>query len=147
MVRMKMELIHARPPMYDEIADAFDVRGKPILFAWGNVIYAPQTSDISVPLLRHEEAHGKRQLQFEKISGWWTRYINDPDFRLEEEKIGHIAEYLALLRNYSARNDRRRVLSFVAGKLASNLYRYSITKDEARRVLEDGHRRFEAGLC
>jgi len=134
---MKMELIHARPPMYDEIADAFDVRGKPILFAWGQIIYAPQSSDISVPLLRHEEAHGKRQLQFEKISGWWTRYINDPDFRLSEELIGHAAEYRALLARSSGRSTRRTALSFVAGKFASPLYKYDLSKEKALKMLED----------
>ncbi len=132
-----MRLIRARPPNYDEICEAFPVKVKPILFAYGDIIYAPQTSDISVPLLRHEEAHGKRQLQFEKISGWWTRYINDPDFRLSEELIGHIAEYRALLARGSGRSIRRTALSFVAGKFASPLYRYDLSKEKALKMLED----------
>lgn len=125
--------------MYDEIAAAFDVRGKPVLFAWGSYLYAPLSASVSVPLLKHEEAHGLRQRQFPSIEDWWRRYILDAEFRLEEEKIGHRAEYEALLSRTSGRAERRKMVSFVAGKLASPLYRYSFTKDEARRFLENGN--------
>lgn len=156
---MIMEVTRARPPMFDEIAAAFDVIGKPMLFAWGRCIYAPlNKTDVSVHLIRHEEAHGLRQMQFsyemiamagespEKlpdsdenaIRGWWRKYIDDPAFRLAEEKIGHLAEYRSLLGRASGRVERREALSRVAGKLAAPLYRYRITKDEARRFLENG---------
>ena len=132
-----MQLINARPPMYDEIASVFDVRGKPVLFAWGNIIYCPVPCPLPSHLLKHEEVHGRRQIST-GIENWWKRYLDDAQFRLDEEKLGHRAEYEWLTRNAN-RADKRRHLSHVAGRLSAALYRYSITKDEARRYLENGN--------
>lgn len=143
--------------MFDEIAKVFDVRGKPVLFAWGDIIFAPSgVSSVSPQLIAHEGVHGKRQKSFsytklfirgepepidldadreQSIAGWWKMYLSDPEFRLEEEKLGHRAEYLALCAALPSRSDRRRHLSHVAGRLASPLYRYSITKEQAKTYL------------
>lgn len=139
--------------MYEEIAKVFDIKGKPMLFAWGDLIYAPVgVSSVSQALQAHERIHGKRQLFYgpglpsahvvdqKRIQGWWEQYLADPAFRLAEEKLGHIAEFNELCQRSSSRSDRRRHLSFVSGRLASPLYRYSITKSEAREVLEHGYR-------
>lgn len=156
-----MQLIRERPPLFDEIAAVFDVKGKPVLFAWGDAIYAPSgVSTVAPQLLAHEAVHGRRQKVFSyslmrmgfddqmtdldpdrehAITGWWRKYISDPAFRLAEEIPAHIAEYKNLCERLPSRSDRRRHLSLVAGRLASPLYRYSISKDEARKVLEDGN--------
>lgn len=137
--RLTVKISNARPPMYDEIASVFDVRGKPVLFAWGDTIYCPVPCPIRPHLLMHEKAHGARQIET-GIEEWWKRYLSDPEFRLEEEKIGHLAEYQWLADRCASRADRRRNLSHVASRLSSALYRYKITKDEARRFLENGRR-------
>lgn len=129
--------------MFDEIAKVFDVKGKPVLFAWGDVIFAPSgVSSVSPQLIAHEGVHGRRQLAMHDDSDtairlWWSFYLHDPEFRLEEEKLGHRAEYEALCEMLPARNDRRRHLSHVAGRLASPIYRYSITKEQAKVYLGD----------
>lgn len=141
-----MQIIRAHPPNFEEIASVFDVRGKPVLFAWGGAIYAPVSCNVPPHIIAHESVHGHRQLQFPQIAGWWRRYLHDEEFRLEEEKLGHIAEYQHLVDHSSGRTERRRHLSHVAGRLSSALYRYKITKDEARRVLENGYKRDEGRL-
>lgn len=141
-----MRLVRDRPPLYDEICKVFDVRGKPVLFAWGDVIYAPSgVSSVSKQVMAHESVHGRRQLTYidgigydsgmKRIEHWWHRYLIDATFRLAEEKLGHKAEYEELCEMLPSRSDRRRHLSHVAGRLAAPLYRYAITKDEAKRFL------------
>lgn len=134
-----MRVSRERPPNYDEIAEVFDIRGKPIIFAWGDTIFAPPPNGPVTPhLIAHEAVHGFRQRTFPQIIGWWRRYLHDAEFRLEEEKLAHIAEYQHLIVGAN-RSERRRHLSHVAARLSASLYRYSITKDEARRVLEHGN--------
>lgn len=137
-----MRVSRDRPPIYDEIAEVFDIKGKPVIFAWGDVIFAPPPNGPVLPhLLAHEGVHGIRQRAFPGVSpvvDWWRKYLYDAEFRLEEEKLAHIAEYQNLIAGAN-RAQRRRHLSHVAARLSASLYRYSITKDEARRVLEHGH--------
>lgn len=141
-----MKLVRERPPLYDEICKAFDVRGKPVLFAWGDVIYAPSgVSTVAPHIMAHEAVHGYRQLTLidgvngdkgaYRIALWWRRYLEDPAFRLEEEKLGHKAEFESLCGSLPSRGDRRRHLAHVAGRLSSPLYRYGYTKEEAKRFL------------
>ena len=36
-----MRVVRETPPLFDEIDAAFNVRGRPVIFAWGDKIYAP----------------------------------------------------------------------------------------------------------
>lgn len=132
-----MNFARARPPNFDDVAAVFDVRGKPVLFAYGDTIYAPSgVTTVAPHLMAHETAHSLRQGG--DPEGWWKKYLTDPEFRLDEEKIGHMAEYQNLCARFPSRSDRRRHISLVASRLSSALYRYKITKDDARRFLENG---------
>lgn len=138
-------LIRERPPLFDEIDAAFAVRGKPVLFAWGtDKIYAPSgVSTVQPALAAHEMAHGRRQDIYDPVGGiekWWLRYLTDAGFRLEEEKIGHLAEFRYHCDHSSGRNQRRMHLSNVSARLSAALYRYDFTKAQAREFLENGYR-------
>lgn len=132
-----MRVINGRPPLFDEIDAAFNVRGKPILFSWGDVIYRPQgtAAPVHPSLVAHEQAHGARQGTGAEVERWWRRYIADPEFRLAEEIIGHRAEFEHLCRGAAGRLDRRRYLAIVAAKLAAPLYGRLITTDAAKRAI------------
>ncbi len=134
-----MRIVHERPPMWEEIAATFDVRGKPVVFAWGDRVFVPQGGDLHPSLLAHEAAHGARQGADEtSIRRWWTRYLADPTFRLDEEIIGHKAELGWLNAHSSGRNDRRRYLAIVATKLAAPLYGGLISVAKAKEILRHG---------
>lgn len=147
-----MIIVRERPPMFDEIDKAFNVRGKPVLFAWGDRIFIPSGSpEVPQHLMAHEQAHGIRQLTFgasmdqrtpgeARIVLWWRRYIDDPKFRLVEEIIGHKAEFEALCRAGGGRQERRRHLASTAAKLAAPLYGRLISVTEAKTALQnDGY--------
>lgn len=122
--------------MYDEIDRAFNVRGKPVIFAWGDKIYNPLGIGISPELKVHESVHGNRQGGAERnIRAWWERYLVDPEFRLTEELPAHRGEYRWLCSRTRDRNLRHDYLVRVSAKLASPLYGNLVGLTEARRLL------------
>jgi hypothetical protein len=147
-----MRVVRDRPPLFDLIDQAFNIRGKPVLISWGRLICVPTGSlDISPALMVHEQTHGDRQLFYcppgagirlveaERIVLWWQRYIADIDFRRDEEVLAHRAEYRHLCDHAGGRNQRRRHLSILATKLSHPLYGPMMNKAAARKVLEDGN--------
>ena len=56
-----MNVIIAKPPLYDLISAAFDVEGKPVLYCYGSSIYNPMGVDIEPSLFAHEAVHSERQ--------------------------------------------------------------------------------------
>lgn len=133
-----MRIVQARPPMFAEIDAAFGVRGKPVIFAFGDAIYNPLGIAIPPPLVAHEAVHGQRQGT--NPAAWWQRYIAEPDFRLAEEIPAHQAEYRAFCAANTtgpARNRRRMALHAIAKRLASPLYGSLITYERARKVIKD----------
>lgn len=129
-----MKVLTLFPPNYREINKAFNVRGKPIIFAYGSAIYNPGRIVIPLQLLEHERVHLKRQ-DGDPVS-WWRKYIDDPRFRLDEEIPAHIAEY-QVMRPYDG-TERTFWLDHIAAKLASPLYGSLIGYTKARAILVDG---------
>jgi hypothetical protein len=148
-----MKIVRDRPPLWDEIDKKFQVRGRPVIFSWGSIIYVPSGSlEVHPSLVAHERVHGERQLAYvvpgesrvqltpeERIVVWWRRYISDPTFRRNEEVLAHVAEYRHLCEHAGGRNQRRRHLSVVASKLASPLYGPMMNKTAAREALSNGY--------
>lgn len=133
-----MRIVHAYPPLIEEIDAAFHVRGKAILFAWGDVIFNPAEVPVPIELHEHEQVHGLRQGS--NVEEWWRRYIADPAFRLEEELPAHVAEFNSLCeqqrpRWVSERNMRRTLAAHVARKLSAPLYGRLVTFEAAKKFL------------
>lgn len=134
-----MRIVADFPPLYDEIAAAFDLRGIQAIFCWGGRIYNPSGILITPALMAHEAVHGARQGL--DITGWWRRYIEDPAFRLAEEIPAHREEYRVTVEHARNRNERRAAEKGIARRLASPLYGRMITLPAARRLVrQEGHR-------
>lgn len=134
-----MRVVRDRPPLFDEIDAKFQVRGKPILFAWGDRIFVPSGSlDVAPHLMAHERVHGERQgLAEPGIMLWWRSYLDDIAFRLHEELLAHRAEYHHLMRHAGGRQQRRRHLSITAARLAAPLYGRMISLADAKKALAE----------
>lgn len=131
-----MKIIFANPPLFDLIAAKFKVKDQQVIFAWGDTIYNPKRIPIGPELLAHEVIHGKRQAR--DIEGWWHRYLEDPEFRLQEELLAHRAEFWRVLRGRSTdRKFRDECLTVAAKRLINPLYEYGrdITLEAARRAI------------
>lgn len=124
------------PPMIDEIDREFDVRGKPVIFCWGGIIYNPMGVVVTPELEAHEGVHSLRQGRKPgDIEAWWKEYIANPTFRLEEELPAHKAEYKKFCQSHQDRNARSRFLMTVASKLAAPLYGNLLSTRDAMRSI------------
>lgn len=135
---MIQQIIKDFPPNYEEVRKAFPaIKGRNILFSWGDKLYNP--GGILVPrfIRVHEAAHGARQKG--DVEGWWRRYIDDPDFLLEEELIAHSVEQEYRLKHAFNRRERRAILKQTAERLASRIYGPVVSKKKARKLLEIMH--------
>jgi hypothetical protein len=127
-----MKIIRAFPPMYAEINKKFNVRGKPVIFTFGETIYNPNNVKIGPELMAHEEVHAKQQ--HVDPEGWWRMYMADATFRLAEELPAHRAEFQACEAIYDGRA-LERMLHRIADRISSPLYGSIIEYDEARRAI------------
>ncbi len=129
-----MEIVIDYPPIYNELEIAFPRIDRGVIFAWGSKIYNPSNVSIPQHLIAHERAHARRQGG--DIDGWWRRYIDEKEFRLIEEVIGHMVEMKYLLGPNPNRTMKRQILRSTAKRLASPLYRYGISRAQAHVLLK-----------
>lgn len=143
---MDVEVIIANPPMIEEIDRVFHVRGKPVLFCWGTKVYNPRGVDVPSEIVQHEAVHSGQQTDWtgrhdeDKVRAWWTRYLEEPAFRLDQEVAAHKAEYSHLAGKTQDREMRHRYLRHVAAKLAAPLYGSLVTPREATRLITGARR-------
>lgn len=129
-----MKVIIAYPPLYDRIKKKFDVEGKQVFFCWGDTIYNPSGVDIPPQIHVHERRHSHQQSS--DPESWWLKYIDDVDFRLNQEIDAHRDELQFVLSNprYS-RRDRRAAKITIPSRLCGPLYGGQIPMREAKRIL------------
>lgn len=119
--------------MFDEIDAIFNVKGKPVIFTWGDTIYNPAGIFITPELRAHEEVHFVRQTgDTPAIEAWWKRYLIDEEFRLAEELPAHRAEFQKFCQTHKDRNARNKFLTTIAARLAGPLYGGLLTLPQAR---------------
>lgn len=124
--------VFEQPPIINELMGRFNLKGKRVIFSWGDIVYNPTRMYVSPSLIAHEAVHGERQLDF-GIDAWWRRYLEHRDFRIAEEVLAHRVEYQHLIHNATSRSQRRGALKQVAKRLSSQLYGSTVTMAVARK--------------
>lgn len=109
-------------PNLNLLKTTFNVDKKYVIIAYGDTIYCPENG-MSKDLLQHELTHCERQ-GFNKQSAerWWQKYMEDEDFRLQEELIAYRNQYKFCEKVYKDRNKRAKILWALAKELSSDLY-------------------------
>jgi hypothetical protein len=135
-----MKVVTTFPPNYREVNAAFNVRGKPVIFCYGDRIYDPEHTGVGPDLVAHEQVHSVRQGH--DPAAWWKHYIESPEFRLAEEIPAHQAEYQFWAQRTCAGapvKGFRSELAFhhlwIAKRLASPLYGSLISLTEAKALV------------
>jgi len=134
------EIVHTRPPNFDDIVKVFPMADLPnVIFSYGHTIYSPSKTKIPIEILKHEFVHCERQGTAEDgIIKWWDKYLKDPQFRYDEEVIAHIAEYKKACEIARNRQHKRMYTHNIAKRLSSPLYGKMVPYGEARRILKNG---------
>lgn len=138
-------VIDGEPPLIEEIDRKFGVRGRTdVVFAFGDRIYAPGQGRLHPALEAHERVHCERQLAFPGGAiPWWRVYLDDRQFRLNEEVLAHRAEWRWYCAQRGAdkpvsgfRSAKLYHLHQIANRLASPLYGGLVDVRRARNLIE-----------
>ena len=130
-----MKITKGYPPNFDIIRSAFPKSISPnVIFTYGGTIYSPNSKKIPEHLIQHELVHSRRQ--GDDPDSWWKSYIEDIDFRFQEELKAHEAEYESCLKY--GRNVRKRQLKIAAMHLSGSLYGNMVTKKKAEELILAG---------
>lgn len=117
-----MKIINTYPPNFTEIVKVLSsARKYGVIFAYGNKIYNPSRVKIDKHLLAHEEVHSERQINM-GVEEWWVQYLQDDEFRYNEELLAHRVEYRSRMNSAANRQQRKSADKEIAKKLASPLY-------------------------
>lgn len=129
-----MQIVNAYPPNFQEILQHFpEASRKGVIFTYGPAIYAPRGVRVSDALIAHEAVHSRRQAEVGGPEKWWRQYIDDVQFRFDEELMAHRAEYRWFVRNQP--QACRQMLHEIAMRLSSKLYGKLVRFEEAKRMV------------
>lgn len=139
-----MKVVKAFPPNYQAINAAFGVRGRGVIFCYGDRIYNPSGVVVGPELVIHEKVHSERQQACAGgVETWWRDYIADPAFRLAEEIPAHQAEFAYWLARADADRPVRGFRSAaeyhrlaIAQRLSGPLYGRLLTLSAATALLQ-----------
>ena len=121
------------PPNYKEIEAKFTV-GPKTIFAWGDKIYNPSGTRITKDLLAHEEVHMKQQAG--EPEKWWKRYLDDSEFRLDQEAKAYGRQYQYICSTNRNSNFRFQVLMGLSLYLAGPMYGYITNIGHATELIK-----------
>lgn len=153
-----MKIIRSHPPNILDIEAAFPGVSKTptILYTFGDSVFTTGMGEIPTWIMEHERVHSQRQYElgrsffkdpisngtdeaFYEIGAiyWWNRYLQDNEFRLEEELLAHRVELDIFSRFYPDRNTRRAYLKSIAKRLSSGMYGRMVTFEKAKRMIKN----------
>lgn len=130
-----MKILHIHPPNIKTIMKKFpDVATIPgIVYTYGNTIYNPSGGDLPDHLIHHERIHIIQQkLITPKV--WWQQYLDDENFRLEQELEAYRGQYDFIKIHYN-REQRRALLDKLATDLSSGMYGKILDKKMAKELI------------
>lgn len=127
-----MNIVVGLPPVYPEIVAHGITPPDTAIYTYGDIIFNPSGGELSDDLKRHEETH---QLQHAMIGArhWWTMWLNDPRFRVEQELAAYQKQYRFFCGVRRDRNEQARFAVALARAMAGPMYGNVISFDEAYR--------------
>jgi len=128
-----MPIVQSYPPNYKEICQRIPAvkKNKYIIFTYGDTIYNPAGIQLRSDIIVHERVHIERQTD---PVAWWSQYLVDPAFRMQEELVAYQTQYEYIVKCYN-RSLRRKLLSAIASDLSGSMYGNMITKEQAIKLI------------
>lgn len=127
-----MKKVKDFPPNIDEIRAKFRFSPSTV-FTYGNTIYIPSGHlEISDDLEVHEQTHSDQQKKM-GVKKWWKRYLDDPEFRIEQEVEAYRNQYQAAKK--VSRQYHRGLLARISKDLAGPMYGHVMDRDSAKAAI------------
>lgn len=125
------------PPIYGKLLEVFNVKWEDgILITVGETVYC---NDLDVfnkrpDLFVHEKCHAVQQRKLGS-SQWWKKYLEDPEFRFQEEVTAYFAQAKYVKEKIKDRNQRFPILNGMCKDLSGKMYGEMMTYQAAWRLL------------
>ena len=123
-----------KPPQWilDEVKEKFGVVwDSGVIFTYGDVI-STSGGKMTEDLLAHESHHTVQQREFGGADKWWREYLDNPQFRYEQELECYRKQYKWLKENEPNGMLRSQFLSHYAKSLSGEMYGKVCTYEEAK---------------
>ena len=133
-----MRIVNELPPkrIYDACVKQFGVSfDDGIVWTYGDAIHTkyPLRPDVCA----HEKVHIKQQLAMGVVK-WWDQYLEDPQFRYEQELEAYQAQWKFIKKNVQSRNDQFNFLKHIARDLSGPMYGNMVTFQQAITKIKNG---------
>lgn len=126
-----MEIKVDIPPNYEAIKIVLNPPRNAI-FAYGNIIYNPSGLDIPEDIKIHEEVHQRQQ--GDQIQVWWGRYLQDREFRFNQEVEAYSEQYHWLKERLPERVCKQALVEMTTQ--LKELYKLDISYGRAERLIK-----------
>ncbi len=131
-----MKIVYELPPNIVEIKK---VLAPPpgAVFTYGDTMYAPMLSGAEPPenLLVHEMVHERQQ---KYPAAWWSRYLEEPTFRLTQELEAYGAQWAFINKAENlSRKFKDRFLDSISFDLSGPMYGSMLSQAQARSKIRN----------
>lgn len=127
-----MQIVQSFPPNIDKIKAAFNVPPNTV-FTYSPHVYSPLSKDLPTHLVIHEQTHLTQQ--HDDPEAWWDRYLQDADFRFDQELEAYRNQYRYMQRNIKNYHRLQSELDLLAKDLSSAMYGSIISLFHARELI------------
>lgn len=133
-----VKISNSKPPIYDNVCQAFGIRPKNVYYTYADTIYNPDNLPVPPDIIAHEKEHIEQQGgDIEGAELWWGKYLRDPIFRVDQESRAYARQYQFICQTIKGRNERFNILMQLAKFLSGPLYNKAISQTEAFNLIKE----------
>lgn len=129
---MRLSVVQSNPPNILDIQLTLGEMPEDTVYCYGTKLYNPSRGEIPPDVEAHEAIHSRQQVG--KPREWWAKYLNDPEFRLQQELEAYVGQYLFVKGSLGAKMGKD-CLYDLAQDLAAPAYGLGITIHQAQSLI------------
>lgn len=127
-----MKIVHDYPPIIDRIREKFAIT-ETTVFTWGDTVFVPSGNRLGDDVEAHEMIHEQQQAG-DPIT-WWDKYLEDPEFRFNQELAAYRAQWKYFSKG-KGREQTFRFLNRIASDLSGKIYGNCVDFDKAKKLIK-----------
>lgn len=121
------------PPNIEDIKNVFTINDTTV-FTYGSDLFNPHNCPLDIPIMEHEALHSRQQ--GDDPAGWWKKYLEDVEFRMEQELAAYQIQYFVQCKFVKNRDIRALNLTKLAQTFGGGMYGITIPLKEAKRLIQ-----------
>ncbi len=147
---IEVTIAQDQPPkwLWEELHKAFDIEDNRTIYTYGSTIHNPFKAYVADHMVIHETVHMRQQAamqeEYEGNAGperWWRKYIDDPDFRLDQEAEAYGKQYWFYCQHQGDRNLQAKFLWEIANHLSGGTYKLDVDHSTAQALIRSEARK------